>query len=496
MPNKAVGRSGSRSRLVSGWRNLFCSAALLAAFSFNRSSGAEIRADQILVKPKASLAPHALEKFHSAQGVKILQTFTRFGGLQIVRVPEGETASGLISKYQSSGLVEFAEPDYFGHVFNTYPNDPDYINHVLWGLDNISAPAAWDVLTSASNIIVAVVDTGVRYTHQDLAANMWANPADGSHGWNALTGTNNPYDDGGGFSLSHGTLVAGVVGAVGNNGIGVVGVAWRLQLMACQAFDNSTGIGSVSGVLACLEFAQTNHARIINASWGFNTNSLSLSNAIYSLRDNGIIVVAAPGNSGTNIDTNPTYPASYAFDNVISVANTTQTDGLASSSSYSPATVQLGAPGTQIYSTFAASDSFYYYGSGTSFSAPYVAGAFALLMTKFPAETYQQLISRLLNGVDPLPSLAGKCVTGGRLNLHSALSPPINLTALPTAAGQPFELQVSAGPRRLCVVQASADLVNWTAVYTNTTADDGMFDLTDPGSLNSSPRFYRATAAP
>jgi subtilisin family serine protease len=137
---------------------------------------------------------------------------------------------------------------------------------------DIDAPEGWDVLTSASNIVVAVLDTGVRYTHEDLADNMWSNPADGSHGTNALAGTTDPSDDSG-----HGTMIAGILGAVGNNGKGVTGVAWRVQIMACKCFNNF-GVGSISSAVACLDYSRVHGARIINASWGF-TNSLALSNA-------------------------------------------------------------------------------------------------------------------------------------------------------------------------------------------------------------------------
>lgn len=452
------------------------------------------REDQILIQPKPGVSPTALANFHSGQKGVVLGTFARMGRLQIVRVPKGETVPSFISKYARSGLVEFAEPDYFGQVAAT-PNDPKYVDHTLYGLDKISAPAAWDVQNSASNIIVAVLDTGVRYTHEDLAANMWVNPNDGGHGWNALTGTNNPYDDGSGLSIGHGTLVAGVVGAIGNNGKGVVGVAWRMQIMACQCFANSTGIGSISAVITGMDYARTNGARIINASWGF-TNSLALSNAVYSLRDSDIIVVAACGNSSTNIDLSPVYPASYHFDNVVSVAYTTSADTLATLSNFGATSVHLAAPGENIYSTWSPNDSFYFTESGTSFAAPYVAGAFALMLTKFPAETYQQIISRVLNATDPLPSLAGKCVTGGRLNVRSALSPPINLGALPGTVGTPFQLHLSGGPRRLCIIQVSTNLTGWSAIYTNTTADDGAFDFTDAASTNSTQRFYRATSSP
>ena len=271
------------------------------------------------------------------------------------------------------------------------PNDPDYTNGTLWGLNTIEAPAAWDVLTSASNILVAVLDTGVRYTHEDLAANMWVNPNDGGHGWNAIAGTNDPSDDSG-----HGTMVAGVLGAVGNNGKGVVGVAWRVQIMACKCF-NSLGVGQVSDSSPAL-ITPGPMARGSSTQAGASTNSLALSNAVYSLRDAGIIVVAACGNTGTNIDVAPTYPASYPLDNVVSVAYTTRGDTLASASNYGATSVHLAAPGEQITSTFGAMDSgtyAYYTECGTSFAAPYVAGACALMLAEYPTESYQQIINRI-----------------------------------------------------------------------------------------------------
>jgi subtilisin family serine protease len=446
------------------------------------------RADQILIQPKSGVNLTALANFHSAQKGEVLGTFARIGHLQIVRVPKGETVRSFINKYERSGLVEFAEPDYLGQVAAT-PNDPKYVDHTLWGLDKISAPAAWDVQNSASNIIVAVLDTGVRYTHEDLASNMWVNPGDGGHGLNALTGTSDPNDDNG-----HGTMVAGVLGAVGNNGKGVVGVTWRTEIMACKCFNN-LGIGSISAVVTGLDYARTNGARIINASWGF-TNSLALSNAVYSLRDFNIIIVAACGNSSADIDLSPTYPASYHFDNVVSVAYTTRTDTLAADSNYGATSVHLAAPGDQIYSTHAALDNFYSSGSGTSFAAPYVTGAFALMLTKYPAETYQQIISRVLNATDPLPSLAGKCLTSGRLNLRNALSPPINLAVLPAAGSAPFQLRLSGGPNRTCIIQVSTNLTSWSSIYTNTTSPNGTFDFADASSTNSTQRFYRAVSSP
>jgi subtilisin family serine protease len=465
--------------------------------------------DRILIQPRRGTGVAALADFHAARGARVLRTFERLGGLQVVSVPAGETVPGLVAKYAQSGLVEFAEPDYTAQISATLPNDPYFTNGLLWELYNfgqnggtphadIDAIDAWDVLTSASNIVVAVLDTGVRYTHQDLASNMWVNPVDGGHGFNALVPTNTPLDDNG-----HGTLVSGVLGAVGNNGLGVTGVAWQVQIMACKCF-NSGGTGTNSDIISCIDYAISNGARIINASFSGTSNSLAMSNAIVSAQEAGIIFVAAAGNGPpeVNLDASPTYPACYNIDNIVSVEYTTRTDALGPLSNYGATNVDLAAPGDMVYSTFYASDSSYYPPTGlgisiagTSFAAAYVSGSFALMLAKYPAENYQQIISRVLNATDPRPALAGKCLTGGRLNLRKALSPPLVLTADPPVPSQPFKLHLSAGPRRSCVILGSPDFQAWTPVYTNATADDGTFDFSDPASTNAAARYYRAESA-
>jgi hypothetical protein len=300
-------------------------------------------------------------------------------------------------------------------------------------------------------------------------------------------------------------MMAGVIGAVGNNGKGVTGVAWQVQMMACKRLDSS-GNGSASAIIACIAYAETNGARIINASFGGSTvPTLSVSNAIASARDAGIIWVgsAGNGNPGINVDVTPVYPASYPIDNIVSVAYTTRTDALGSLSNYGATNVDLAAPGDQIYSTYFGSDTAYYpptgldiNAAGTSYAAAYVSGALALMLAKYPTENYHQIIARLLNATDPLPSLAGKCVTGGRLNLRNALNPPIELTAIPAASGTPFQLHLATGPNRLCVIQVSSNLTGWLPVFTNTTSTNGVFDFTDSQSTNSANRFYRAMATP
>ncbi len=456
--------------------------------------------DQILVMPRKDTNAKTLLLFHAEHKAEVVRTFEGIRGLQVVRVPEGETAERIAAAYEKSGLVEFAEPDYAIHAALT-PNDPYFVDGTLWGLNNtgqngkadadIDAPEAWDVLNSASNIVVAVLDTGVRFTHEDLAANIWVNPNDGGHGFNAFTGTNDVADENG-----HGTLVSGVLGAVGNNGKGVTGVAWRVQMMAGKCLDSS-GSGSNSTLIACMEYARTNGAKIVNASLDSPTFSLAVSNAILALRDAGIIFVASAGNNGANIDTSPRYPACYEIDNIVSVGASTRLDTVWSLSNFGATNVDIFAPGEQIQTTWSPSDNFYTsIFSGTSYSAPYVSGALALLLARYPLETHQQIISRLMNGADHVPDFAGKCVTGGRLNLRNALSPPITLAVLPTAASQPFQLRLSGGPNRLCVIDSTTNLISWLPVYTNTTAADGTFDFTDPASTNSPRRFFRAVAAP
>lgn len=491
--------------LVAGWLCLYPGFTLCGQ---SQSVAPVFRTDRILILPKSGVAPATMAALHMAQKARVRQTFERIGRLQVLDVPAGETPESLITKYQQSGLVAFAEPDYLVYADATLPDDPKFLDGTLWGLNNygqgggtagadIDATNAWDVLTSASNIVVAVLDSGIRATHEDLAANMWVSPSDGGHGFNAFTGTNDPTDNDG-----HGTMVAGVLGAVGNNGRGVTGVAWRIQMMACKCLN--AGTGSDSTVLACINYAMANGARIINASFDSPAPSLAVSNAISMLQQANIIWVASAGNgtpAGRDVDASPSYPTCYPLDNIVSVAYTTRNDTLGLLSNYGASHVALAAPGDQIYTTYSASDTYYYPPSGlginlagTSFAAPYVAGACALLMTQYPADTYRDTIARLLKSVDPLPSLAGKCRTGGRLNLYKALR-TILVTPI-VGGGDAFQLRVSGGLNRTCVVQTSSDLVNWLPVYTNTSLADGTFVYTNRPFFAGRPEFFRATALP
>jgi len=407
------------------------------------STGPPYRADRILVVPKPGRTA-ALRAVHQRNRVTVGKDFPAFGHVQVLTLPPGADARNFVARYRRSGEVEFAGLDHWIEPA-ALPNDPAVETGIQWHLNNtavpgadIHAPTAWDTVHSAPNIIVAVIDSGIRQTHEDLAANLWTNPGeipgngidddgngivDDVHGINAIAGTGDPNDDTG-----HGTHVAGILGAVGNNGVGVSGVAWQVQIMPCQ-FLSANG-GSESSLLQCLDYARSNGATVINCSFVAPPDSISppLSNAFWTVRNEGRIVVAAAGNRGSNLDEMPEYPACFPMDNIVVVTATTRSDGFAGYS-YGPNTVHLGAPGSEIYSTYSGFDSHYATVSGTSMAAPCVSGAIALLWERFPQLTYRQIIDRLLATVDPLPSLSGRCQTGGRLNLARALG------------GQDLELQ-------------------------------------------------------
>jgi subtilisin family serine protease len=438
----------------------FLLAAGPASAQLNWPPDAGFRDDRILVKPIAGVD---LAPLHALLGTQVLRAYPNIGGLQVLELPLGAAVDGAIAVYRQSGLVQYAERDLVVQAFAS-PNDAYFADGSLWGLNNIGqlggkpdgdidAPEAWDITHDASGIVVAVIDTGVRATHEDLAANMWVNPGE--------TGTdflgrdkrfNGMDDDGDGYiddvnginamfdvgwqidDHGHGTHVAGTIGAIGNNSVGVVGVAWRVQIMACK-FLNAVGDGSISDAVECMNYARSKGAKVVNASWGwYGENSASLRDAINSLRSAGIIFVAATGNDGSNNDTRPLYPASFDLDNIVAVAATTRFDEKADWSNYGATTVDLGAPAQDILSCWNTTDSTYHYLSGTSQCVPHVVGACALLGARNPSATYRQVIDRLLSSTDPLPSLSGKCVSGGRLNLQTALATPIATTPPPTTS--------------------------------------------------------------
>ena len=386
----------------------------------------------VLAKPRAShrAMVDAAEAF---EGMQVRQKFDRIGDLRVLELKVGETVPDAIARLRASGRYEYVETDRLIHKTIT-PNDPSFTTQ--WSLNNtgangpgngvvgadIHAVTAWDTLNSAPNVIVAVVDSGARLTHLDLVPNLWKNGS-GFSGISATSGNgsitdNNPSDT----DVGHGTHVSGIIGAAGNNSIGIVGVAWNVKLMELRFLHGTDGYGTTSDCVTCINYAITNGAKIINASFGSDQYSSSEFDAIKSAHDANVIFVASAGNDSLNVDIGTAYPAAYGLDNIVTVAATNNTDALDSYSNYGAGSVDLGAPGGNIYSCSYSGDNAYIAYSGTSMAAPHVSGALALLIAKYPSDTYRQTINRLLRSVTPLGSLSGKTQTGGRLNLAAALN--------------------------------------------------------------------------
>ena len=425
--------------------------------------------DRVIVKLKPGANSNEISNLQAQIGVTQVTKASQLG-IDIWQIPSG-TVEQTISAYKDDPRFEYIEPDYIITLDDvqkpssatessekitpqaTTPNDPGYSQ--LWGLNNIGqsggtadadidAPEAWDIQKGNPNLVIGVIDTGVDYDHPDLSANIWTNPGeiagdgidndsngyiDDVRGWDFAYNDNNPMDVDG-----HGTHVAGTIAGKGNNGVGVTGVAWNAKIMPLK-FLNDTGWGYTSDAISAINYATAKGVKLTNNSWGGGGYSQALSDAINTAGQQGALFIAAAGNSSQNTDTTPAYPASYNLSNIISVASTTRTDGLSYFSNYGATTVDLGAPGSDIYSAWP--NSTYNTISGTSMASPHVTGAAALLWSQNPTWTAQQVKNKLMQTTDPISALSGKTVTGGRLNINNALAgstppPSTNIAATDT----------------------------------------------------------------
>lgn len=389
-------------------------------------------------------------------GVGIIK---RLGGgdVQMLQVGNGRVAK-IIERLKQFNEVLYAEPDFLatlddGRPFEgppngegrppvyVFPNDP-YIT-TEWAVYNFGqsvngtagtpgaderAAAAWSVTTGTRSVVVALLDTGIEYTHPDLAGNVWKNPGGiggcpaGTHGYNVLTGTCDPMDDDTAYG-GHGSHVSGIIGAVGNNGIGIAGVNWTTSLMGVKWVDSS-GNGFTSDLISAMDWVIAAkkagvNVRVANDSptWPGTAFSQALSDEIDLLGTNNILFVTAAGNTSQDNDIVPRYPCSYNRPTMICVAASDQNDALAGFSNYGVTTVKLAAPGVNIYSTVRQGYGFI---DGSSMSAAQVSGAAALILSR-GNRPVANLRETILSNVDADPALTGYVATGGRLNICKAI---------------------------------------------------------------------------
>ena len=375
---------------------------------------------------------------HRAVGATVKKEYSRKGmaGTQVVKLPPGKSVEEAIAEYQADPAVLSATPNYKISLL-AIPDDPLYSQE--WGLEKVEAPRAWDRTTGSADVIIAVADTGIDYTHPDLSGALWSNsgeiPAnlidddgngyvDDAIGWDFFGDTNDPMDGNG-----HGTACAGVIGARGNNNLGISGVLWNAKLVPLKVIGPE-GYGYESDAIDAVLYADGIGADIISFSWGGTYPYPALRDAMAS---SPALFICAAGNSGTDNDENPVYPASFDLPNVISVSATDESDRLAPFSNFGAASVAIAAPGAGILST--ARGGGYSSFSGTSMAVPFVTGIAGLVKAENPGYSSLHLKEAILASADRLSSLEGKVATGGRVNAPRALGVPVSpapTTPLPT----------------------------------------------------------------
>ena len=413
------------------------------ALSETRSLGSP----EVLVKFKTGVSDEAIEALTVRLHDRVEDRIENADGVEAIDDLDNADPASVVAEYSKLPEVEYAEANYEINLDETeralepvLPHDPQFGDQ--WALSNsgqkggkkgadISATIAWATTTGSDKVVVAVLDTGVDYTHEDLEANMWSRPdrlapyqdaelgtIDDVYGFNAIDNASDPMDDNG-----HGTHCAGIIGAEGENDLGIAGVNWKVQIMPLK-FMNASGSGTTKDAIEAISYAIDRkkagvNIRIISASWGSTQRSRSLEAVIRKAYENDILFVAAAGNSSVDNDRTPHFPSSYNVPNVISVAALDRHDQLASFSNWGVKSVAIAAPGVDILSTWLGNE--YEEKSGTSMATPVVSGVAALVLAEHPRMSVDDLRKKLMASTDPIVALKGKTVTGGRINAAKAL---------------------------------------------------------------------------
>lgn len=421
---------------------------LLLAASAAHAKKIESVPGEYVVKLKNRFATMSTVQLENALGAQVVEHLSQASRSVLVRRPQVEKSTSAIAALKSSSLVEYAEPNFIYRASTgseSLPDDPAL--NQLWGMINtgqkstgdmgeiegkagvdIDAQRAWQIETGSSKVVIAGIDTGIDYTLQDLAPNMWTNEAEANgtagvdddnngivddiHGYNAITNNGEMKDDHG-----HGSHTAGTMAAKGNDGSGIVGVAWNAKLMGVK-FLSAEGGGTLADAIKAIDYTTQMRVDMTSNSWGGGGFSQALYDAIKRAGDAGILFIAAAGNSSADNDSDPEYPASYDLDNIISVAAIDNAGELAYFSCFGKTTVDVAAPGVNIYSiTPGGYDSW----SGTSMATPHVTGVAALLKSANPDMTAAQIKERIIKTARPIASLRSKVASGGLINAYHAL---------------------------------------------------------------------------